>query len=117
MCVEDIDQLLEDITRNNQLLVNSHFNIVVCADKTEIQGVCNYIESSLFQQGINPSKNSYNQLELFRSVLPCNTAELKPYDFYLTTADASLFFFLRNPLQLMKKVGFKSDLQTAKEFQ
>ena len=107
MCVEDIDQLLEDITRNNQLLVNSHFNIVVCADKTEIQGVCNYIESSLFQQGINPSKNSYNQLELFRSILPCNTAELKPYDFYLTTADASLCFFFKESLAVDEESGFQ----------
>src|SRR5690606_1137331 len=71
MCVEDIDQLLQDITRNNQLLVNSHFNIVVATEKEFIQSTSNFIESSLFQQGIIPSKNAYNQLELFRTVLPC----------------------------------------------
>jgi len=95
MCVEDIDKLLEDIVRNNQLLVNSHFNIAVACEKDSIQGTANFIESSLFQQGIVPSKNAYNQLELFRSLLPCNGVELKPYDFFLTTSDAALCFFFK----------------------
>lgn len=95
MCVEDIDQLLEDITRNNQLLVNSHFNLVVACDREYIQGTSNFIESSLFQQGIIPSKNAYNQLELFRTALPCNLSELKPYDYFLTTSDAALCFFFK----------------------
>src|SRR5690554_6918803 len=95
MCVEDIDQLLEDIVRNNQLLVNSHFNIAVACEKDAMQGTANFIESSLFQQGIVPSKNAYNQLELFRSLLPCNGVELKPYDFFLTTSDAALCFFFK----------------------
>ncbi|MEX0882666.1 MAG: conjugal transfer protein TraG, partial [Cyclobacteriaceae bacterium] len=98
MCVEDIDQLLEDITRNNQLLVNSHFNILVSAEKDQIQGTANFIASSLFQQGIIPSMNAYNQLELFRTVLPCNTAELKPYDYFLTTSDAALCFFFKESM-------------------
>ena len=98
MCVEDIDQLLEDIARNNQLLVNSHFNILVSGEKALIQGTSNFIESSLFQQGIIPSKNAYNQLELFRTVLPCNTSELKPYDYFLTTSDAALCFFFKESM-------------------
>ncbi|WP_158856372.1 TraG family conjugative transposon ATPase [Lunatibacter salilacus] len=98
MCVEDIDQLLEDITRNNQLLVSSHFNILVSAPKDLIQGTANFIESSLFQQGIIPSRNAYNQLELFRTALPCNTAELKSYDYFLTTSDAALCFFFKETL-------------------
>tara|TARA_R110001599_G_scaffold221395_3_gene419973 strand:+ start:7662 stop:10160 length:2499 start_codon:yes stop_codon:yes gene_type:complete len=98
MCVEDIDQLLEDIARNNQLLVNSHFNILVSGEKELIQSTSNFIESSLFQQGIIPSKNAYNQLELFRTVLPCNTSELKPYDYFLTTSDAALCFFFKESM-------------------
>lgn len=107
MCVEDIDQLLEDITRNNQLLVNCHFNLVVCAEKEFIQGACNYVESSLFQQGIIPSKNAYNQLELFRTTLPCNTAEFKPYDYFLTTSDAALCFFFKESLNKNEESGFQ----------
>lgn len=98
MCVEDIDRLLEDVARHNQLLVNCHFNVVVSAQKEHIQTACNYVESSLFQQGIVANKNSYNQLELFRTLLPCNTAELKVYDYFLTTSDAALCFFLKESL-------------------
>ncbi|WP_245578749.1 TraG family conjugative transposon ATPase [Algoriphagus vanfongensis] len=107
LCVEDIDRLLEDVARHNQLLVNCHFNVVVSAKKEHIQSACNYVESSLFQQGIVANKNSYNQLELFRTILPCNTAELKVYDYFLTTSDAALCFFLKESLNKDEESGFQ----------
>lgn len=107
MCVEDIDQLLVDVARENQMLVNSHYNILVCADVDKIQQTCNYIESSLFEQGIVPNQNAYNQMELFRSVLPCNTVELKDYDLFLTTSDAALCFFFKEALSKDEESGFQ----------
>ncbi|MFC0513146.1 TraG family conjugative transposon ATPase [Mucilaginibacter angelicae] len=98
LCVEDIDQLLNDVARENQLLVNCHFNILVAAPGSTVQKAANYIESSLFQLGIIPSQNAYNQLELFRSILPGNTVELKPYDWFLTTCDAAACFFFKESL-------------------
>lgn len=107
MCVEDIDLLLEDLTRNNQLLVNSHFNIVVATEKEFIQSTSNFIEASLFQFGVIPSKNAYNQLELFRTVLPCNTAELKSYDYFLTTSDAAICFFFKETMSRDEDSAFQ----------
>ncbi|MFI5160480.1 MAG: TraG family conjugative transposon ATPase [Sphingobacteriales bacterium] len=98
ICVEDIDQLLTDVARDNQLLVNCHFNIVVSASQPNIQKAANYIENSLFGLGIVVSKNAYNQLELFRSALPGNAVELKKYDLFLTTCDAALCFFFKESL-------------------
>ncbi|MCC8407712.1 TraG family conjugative transposon ATPase [Mucilaginibacter sp. UR6-1] len=98
LCVEDIDLLLTDVARENQLLVNCHFNILVAAPAENLQKAANFIESSLFQLGIIPSKNAYNQLELFRSSLPGNAVELKPYDWFLTTADAAACFFFKESL-------------------
>jgi conjugation system TraG family ATPase len=98
LCVEDIDLLLNDVARENQLLVNCHFNILVTAPLTTIQKAVNFIESSLFQLGIIPSKNAYNQLELFRTVLPGNSVELKEYDWFLTTCDAAVCFFFKESL-------------------
>ncbi|WPU99098.1 TraG family conjugative transposon ATPase [Mucilaginibacter sp. cycad4] len=98
ICVEDIDHLLADVARENQLLVKCHFNIVVAAPKESLQKSCNFIESSLFQLGIIPSRNAYNQLELFRSVLPGNSVELKPYDLFLTTCEAAACFFFKESL-------------------
>jgi conjugation system TraG family ATPase len=97
-CVEDIDQLLTDVARENQLLVNCHFNILVAAPKADMQKAVNFIESSLFGLGIIASKNAYNQLELFRSALPGNAVELKKYDWFLTTCDAALCFFFKESL-------------------
>ena len=98
ICVEDIDLLLNDVARDNQLLVNSHFNILLSADAENIQRAANFIESSLFQFGIIPSKNAYNQMELFRCALPGNSAELRKYDWFLTTADAALCLFFKEAL-------------------
>lgn len=97
-CVEDIDHLLTDVARENQLLVNCHFNILIAADKSEIQKAANYIESSLFGLGIIANKNAYNQLELFRTALPGNAVELKNYDWFLTTCEAALCFFFKESL-------------------
>ena len=97
-CVEDIDQLLTDVARENQLLVNCHFNILVAAPRTDIQKACNFIESALFGLGIIANKNAYNQLELFRTALPGNAVELKKYDWFLTTCDAALCFFFKESL-------------------
>lgn len=99
LCVEDIDQLLTDVARENQLLVNCHFNIAIAAGHEQIQKAVNFVESSLFQLGIIPSKNAYNQLELFRSILPGNGVELKTYDWFLTTCDAAMCFFFKEALQ------------------
>ncbi len=107
ICVEDIDQLFVDVARENQMLVNAHYNILVCAPCEMIQQTVNHIESSLFQQGIIPSKNAYNQLELFRTVLPCNTVELKDYDLFLTTSDAALCFFFKEALSKDEESSFQ----------
>lgn len=99
ICVSDIDLLLNDVARENQLLVNCHFNIVVAAGNEVLQKSCNFIESALFSLGIIPSKNAYNQLELFRTALPGNGVELKNYDWFLTTCDAALCFFFKEAMQ------------------
>ncbi len=98
ICVEDIDMLLVDVARENQLLVNAHYSMVICAAQEHIDRAVNYIEAALFQQGIVPSRNAYNQLELFRSALPGNGVELQKYDWFLTTADAALCLFFKEAL-------------------
>lgn len=106
LCVEDIDLLLTDVARENQLLVNGHFSILIAGPQESIQKASNFIESSLFQLGIIPSKNAYNQLELFRATLPGNGVELKEYDWFLTTCDAAACFFFKESLQKDERSEF-----------
>ena len=105
--VRDIDALLNDVATNNQMVVYSHFNILVKARKEDISKPINYIESALFNAGIVPSKNAYNQLELFRSNLPGNSGELKNYDKFLTTSDAALCFFFKESLLKNEESDFQ----------
>ncbi|MDT3401276.1 TraG family conjugative transposon ATPase [Mucilaginibacter terrae] len=106
LCVEDIDLLLTDVARENQLLVNCHFGVLVAATPAMMPKATNFIESSLFQLGIIPSRNAYNQLELFRSALPGNGVELKDYDWFLTTCDAALCFFFKESLPVDEASDF-----------
>lgn len=106
ICVDDIDLLLNDVARENQLLVNAHFNIVVSAQKHDLQKAANFIESSLFQLGIIPSNNAYNQLELYRTALPGNGVELKHYDWFQTTCDAAICFFFKESLPVDEPSNF-----------
>lgn len=100
LCVADIEKLLEDVARENQLLVNAHFSLVIAASESGLAKAVSNVENALFLQGIIPSRNSYNQLELLRSVLIGNAVSLKPYDLYLTTSDAALSFFFKESLQV-----------------
>jgi conjugation system TraG family ATPase len=106
LCVEDIDLLLNDVARDNQLLVNCHFNILVVAPVAEMQKAVNFIESSLFQLAIIPSRNAYNQLELFRTALPGNGVELQEYDWFLTTCEAAACFFFKESLPVDEPSDF-----------
>jgi conjugation system TraG family ATPase len=106
LCVEDIDLLLNDVARENQLLVNCHFNIVIAGQREKMQKASNYIESALFQLGIVSSKNAYNQLELYRTALPGNGVELKDYDWFLTTCDAAICFLLKESMPLDEPSDF-----------
>lgn len=97
-CMEDIDGLLNDVARENQLIVRAHFAITLSAEKEHIDSAANFIEAELFRHGIIPSRNAYNQLELFRTNLPGNAVELKGYDWFLTTADAALCLFFKESI-------------------
>ncbi|TCC98784.1 TraG family conjugative transposon ATPase [Pedobacter hiemivivus] len=98
LCVEDIDLLLKDVARNNQVLVNAHYNIIIAAEKEQLQKSCNFVESALFHLGITPCKSAYNQLELFRTALPGNGIELQDYDWFLTTSDAAICLMFKESL-------------------
>ncbi|MFD3002661.1 TraG family conjugative transposon ATPase [Pontibacter toksunensis] len=107
LAVEDIDRVMADIARENQLLVHGHFNILVSAQEQHIDRAVNYIESALFSLGIIPSHNAYNQLELFRCMLPGNASELKGYDKFQTTSDAALCLLFKEGLLKDEESGFQ----------
>ena len=106
LAVADIDRVMADIARNNQILVHGHYNILLCAEEQHIDRAVNFVESSLFTLGIIPSRNAYNQLELLRCALPGNASELKAYDLFQTTSDAALCLLFKESLLKDEESGF-----------
>ncbi len=98
LSVADINDMFIDIAQNNELLVYAHYNIIVCDKKEKIEKAINTVENNLFSIGIIPGKNTYNQMELFRSAIPGNTEELKDYDLFLTSRPAAVCFFFKETL-------------------
>lgn len=93
---EDIDAILSDIARENQLLVRGHFNILVgCNSLDDLKKCVNFFESAFFSKGFITGRNSFNQMELFRTCLFGNANELKHYDMFLTSSDSAVCFFFK----------------------
>ena len=94
ICAEEIGILLDSIAKDGQLIVDAHYSLVTsCSTVEDMEKTQSMIENQLFQKGVISSKNSFNQMELFRSSLPGNANELKEYDLFTTTSEASLCFF------------------------
>ncbi len=91
ICVEDIDRVMTDIAKDDQLLVYCNFNFIIHTKNEENLGrTVNKIETELFDIGIVPSRQTYNQLELFQCCLPGNASKMAHYDKFLTTSDSAL---------------------------
>lgn len=105
LCKEDIEQVQNDIAKEGQMLVYSHFNIIVCGEG-DVSKASNYIEGALFDNGITISKQCFNQLELFEMALPGNATNLKNYDSFLTTSDAAACLIFKESLQVTEVSPF-----------
>ena len=96
----DIEVVLDLIAKENKLLVNSNFNILVSCPFDKLATVTSYMEAKLYECGIAPSDTAYNQLELFENSFPGNAYRFsEDYDLFLTLADAALCLFFKEHLK------------------
>jgi hypothetical protein len=101
---EEIDDLLVNIGKDQQLITEAYFGIVLsCPTLETLDKTTSLIESKLFQKGIITSKQGYNQMELFRAGIPGNINELKDYNFFTTTSEAGLCFFFKEAYPVDEK--------------
>jgi conjugation system TraG family ATPase len=102
----DIDQMFLEIASNNEMLVYCNYSVLILADKDVINKCINYIDTNLFAMGIIPGRNTYNQMELFRSAIPGNADELKTYDKFLTSRPGAVCFFFKEKLPETEKSDY-----------
>ena len=96
LMAEEIDELLVNVAKDQQLITEAYFGIVLaCKNLENLDKTTSLIESKLFQKGIITSKQGYNQMELFRAGIPGNINELKDYNYFTTTSEAGLCFFFK----------------------
>lgn len=104
---EEISALLANVASDGQLIVDAHFSLVVaCNSFDEMETTQSMIENQLFSKGIKTSEQSYNQFELFRASLIGNCTELKEYDLFTTTSEASLCFFFKESYPVNEESQF-----------
>ena len=96
----DIEMVLDLIAKENKLLVNTNFNMLVSCPFDKLASVTSYMEAKLYECGISPSDTAYNQLELFEDSFPGNAYRFsEDYDLFLTLADAALCLFFKEHLK------------------
>lgn len=107
MSAEDIDKMFDDVARNNQLIVRAYFGIIIgCSSMKQLQQCSNWFESSFFSKGFVIGRNSYNQIELFRTGLFGNANEFNVNDMFITSSDSALTFFFSEKKQLDESLDF-----------
>ncbi len=107
LAIEDIEMALNSIAKDNELLIDSHYSIMMYGDKANLTTATNYLDSYLFNIGIIPNKNSYNQFELFRASIPGNAVELKNYDLFKVTLDPAICLFYKENRHLDEDSKFQ----------
>lgn len=101
---QEIDDLIANISKDNQLITDAYFGIVLaCSSLDDLNKTSSFIESKLFQKGIVTSKQSYNQFELFKANMLGNINELKSYNYFTSTSEASLCFFFKESYPIDEK--------------
>lgn len=107
LSVQDIDNVMVDIVKGNQLLVYANYNIIMlCENDIAMNKAYNYLESALFDINIFASKQCNNQLELFRSSMPGNSFDIAEYDRFLTTSDTAICLFYKERPQITEDSPF-----------
>ena len=99
LAVKDIEEVQNDIARSGNMLVYTHYNIIVSSN-SNIDKACNYIENSLDKSSIRISKNAYNQLELFITSFPAHSYSTNPeYDRFLCLQNTALCLFYKESIK------------------
>ncbi len=107
LSAEDIGHILEDIARDGQLLVRAHFNIIIgCEDFDKLRKCSNWFESAFFTKGFVMGRNSYNQMELWKTGILGNANELDKNDMFITASDSSAAFFFSERKQIDEESDF-----------
>ncbi|MCY4161529.1 MAG: TraG family conjugative transposon ATPase [Flavobacteriaceae bacterium] len=105
LATADIEEVLTMIAKDNDLLVYTHYGLLLYGQ--QIEKAQNFIETQLFSFGVTPSSANENQLELYLAAFPGNANTLKRYDKFLMTLEPALCLLYKETLQESESSDFK----------
>lgn len=104
---EEIDVLMDNVAKDGQLIVDAHFSLIVSCDTwADLEATRSMIDNQLFAKSIDTNDSAFNQLELFKAGLIGNATELRDYDLFTTTSEASLCFFFKESYPIDEESPF-----------
>ena len=109
LAADDIDSVLNDIAKNNDLLSYVNFSVMVTVrgDEQGMMKAYNYIEKSFYDRGIQVNRNSYNQIELYTCTFPGNQYALRDYEKFLTLVDSAVCFMYKERIMTSERTPLK----------
>lgn len=109
LAAQDIENLMDDIARDNKMLVYTNYTamVTVKGEEKELERPFNYMEKGFYDVGVGISKSAYNQLELYRSSFPGNEYMLKDYERFLCPHDAAVCFMFKESMKGDEDTPFK----------
>lgn len=107
IAMEDIDGVLNEMAKSNQILINCHFSCNFIDTQERVNQAYNTFETKLSMNSIHPSNRAFNQFELFSSIIPGNSSALKEYDFFKTTIDPALCFVYKENISISDQTDFQ----------
>jgi|GEM_PF-4475611 len=109
LAADDIDSVLNDIAKNNDLLsyVNFAVMVTVRGDEQKMMRAYNYIEKNFYDRGIQVNRNSYNQIELYTCTFPGNQYTLRSYEKFLTLVDSAVCFMYKERIMTSERTPLK----------
>lgn len=97
--IEEIESFKLRISERDELLIYAHFNIIYSAkDYKQLNKASRYIDNSVSDWGITPSKNNFNQYDLYYAAFPGNAIMLDQNNLSKTTVRPLISFLFKNTL-------------------
>ena len=109
LAAQDIENLMDDIARDNKMLVYSNYTVMITVKggEKELERPFNYVEKGFYDVGIGISKSAYNQLELYRCTFPGNEYSFKDYEKFMCPHDAAVCFMFKESMKGDEDTPFK----------
>lgn len=94
--IETIERLKRRISEEKEILIYGHFDVFYSADSLDVlNDISSFIDDKVAPFGVTPSKNNFNQFEIYYASFPGNAIALHEDDLFKTLSKPLTSFILK----------------------